>query len=142
MCCNYNKKNTVELRKKMKAAGGTMRFWKAYDRYGGWYALPVVLRPICYDTGFDILPGEIVSNRKEIGHDIWDCGDGIYRGIHVNLNTRKGIEEVNDWKRVAPKVVVVCVTAHVDDLVCVGYRGDAVFMKVKLSRKSWKKALK
>ena len=142
MCCYYDRKRTEELRKKMKKMGGTMRFWKAYR--ANWNN--DALNPICYGTTLELTNGVIDSGRTTTtpGKDFQDTRDYneicVNRGIHVALDRNEALS----WENVSSRVVIVCVTAHVKDLIAVGDEidKDAVFTKVTLSRKSFKKALK
>ena len=135
MCCYYDKEATKKLREKMKLRGGKMTAYKVYDRWAGGLCC------ICKD-GFITSPGVITSNResKVPGKDfdsVWGNDDiEISRGIHVEL-TRKGAIR---WKRGGRRVIVP-VTIEVKDLVGAGACGDAVFMKITISKRNFNKAM-
>jgi len=98
--------------------------------------------------------GEIVSNRvnKELGKDDTDqpvCLNTVYyvsHGIHVIITE----DELKSWikdievyqKRFDDKLVVVRVRGKKEDFIGCDDQGNAVFMKVHLSRAEYRKARK
>ena len=143
MCCEYDKKNTAALRKKMREKGGKITAWKVYTLSPIFYGL----RCLCRDNFFVNVPGEVESTRqtKTPGGDVLDYkyepGEySINRGIHVFLNMKQAEESANR----DPSRVIVPVTCYEKDLVCAGWTNcaDAVFMKVNISKRNFYKALK
>ena len=131
MCLYYDKEATKKLRAKMKARGGTMTLWKVYSHYAGW------LWPIYWSHTGSVGPGVVKSDRQGTvrGGDDKDSVTGVLRGIHVY--TTRGRAKGNQDRG----EVIVPVTCRLSDLVAAGNAGDAVFMKVEITRRNYKRAV-
>jgi len=144
MCTRYSKEATRYLRQKMQKAGGKMVFWKVYKRrrtnLGCYFRKATVKNP-----------GIIKSDRlnQKPGHDDLDGHRAspiyppiitLYRGIHVYRKKKDALHEADTCRLPVSVVPVVC---KVDNLV--GAEGAwrtqpcAVFMKVRIRPKDWRK---
>ena len=110
--------------------------WKIYELRSG------KLHPPYMITALPIRPGSIKSNRVTKVFDPYDRCEtfgrvDIRRGIHVYLTRRRARK-----MRTSYDGKVFKCTARLDDLVGVSSYGHAVFMKIYISRKEFKRGKK
>lgn len=125
-------------------------FYKVYAKVNG-----RLVSPVRRFTGSVIEePGEVVSNRKDLELDHEErMFYEVHKGIHVFLEkkdaeTYKRTSQAIDFQ--SRQLVVVKVSALKRDLVKYGgtqavidgrYFKSAVFLKVKISKKEWKRVM-
>lgn len=141
MCCNANRRATQNLRRKMIAAGGKMTFWKVISGQNK----SSIFYPYTWKVGINkavFQYGEIPLwyNSWADKNSVVYCDNvKIYTGIHVYINKEQAQSHVG-----GPDFLLE-VECNVKDLVgseriidkC--YHTTAVFTKVKVTTKAWKK---
>ena len=86
--------------------------------------------------------GQVISNRKSINLTEFEKTSVDY-GIHVFLNKKDAIDEMRDY--IAGEHVIIPVRCKKQYLVTTGWYWDmpsAVFMKVLIDNKTWKRIWK
>lgn len=139
MCMRKDDEKTEAFRK--KKAGKTITVWKVYlVRENMLYS------PVYGNNAFSW--GDIVSDREKINRDSWDNRytdpDNekytiVNRGIHVFLSRKSA----RGYREKGYDDFIFKCTAKIDDFVAVDEHLErAVFMKIHLSKKEFKRGIK
>lgn len=133
MCCEHDRQVTAELRRRMRAVGGKLTFWKCYRRREGVLFSAYKRVPL---RG----PGVSASDREKRppGKDAMDWQIWVERGIHVYRSRRRAVKHVDYWDT----DVIIPVLCDIRHLVCAGANGDAVFMQVEITKRNYDRATK
>lgn len=140
MCCFSNRRATLNLAKKMNDAGGKMTFWKVIDKHG-----VSILYTYAWKAGIN---RAVFRDWKEPSwyklwtdkHVVWYKENiEIHEGIHVYTNLKQA------QKYIGGPNFLLEVECDVKDLVGSekvkeqAFYTSAVFTKVKVTAKEWKK---
>jgi len=135
---------TAKENKKFVAKHGkdtTIRVWKVYDKWYGRLESPFQYSKI---QG----PGIVDSDRRYKRLNSKSDGDRagfydrswrVFHGIHVFTNREAALNKMvsNRWDR-----VVVCCHVEMSDFVACNGKGEAVFMKITISPRNYRRAVR
>ena len=101
--------------------------WKVYSCGNGY------LRPACFSSnGIIKKPGIVKSNRRRKEFtDVEKRGHVVEKGIHVYTNKKMA-------QRLWIEDIIIPVICDIEDLVSCGTYNEAVFMKVRITSRTWK----
>ena len=122
---------------KSRAKNGKVTCWKVYRKSQRRSFVKGSLSSLVYVKVIKG-PGIVWSNRFEKKLSYFEKSScSVDYGIHVytNIEVAKSIKEEDSD-------VVVPVECDLNDLVAYGIQNEAVFMKVKITRKEWNRAFK
>ncbi len=141
MCLTTDIKATERYRKKLTVTGKRWAWkylrvgYKAASAFEATEENIYLFAP--YHTATQYKPGEILSNRNTIDLSPQEMHQvGVYRGIHVKTSRQAAVRDAsrND--------VVLRVEVEASDFVAAGNQNDAVFMKVRVHEKDYKRAIR
>jgi hypothetical protein len=133
MCCKATKESTLWLKKLMEKNGGKMTFWKMIrTNCRSYYLMEYV-----WEMGTQVNSGLRKPNWNRQKDSL------IYSGFHVYLNKNKAISDVIAFRK-DEGVSLLEVECDVKDLLGAEafFQHTAVFKKVVVTDKGWKKFLK
>ena len=142
MCLYINQARTKEIEEKLKNSPRQQCiFWKVYSRvnWKNQFSSGTFLRPLYYPKTGKVSFGRIFSCRpyKKITENEKDTNRIDY-GIHVYITKKKAIAHYTS----SLNPVLVPVICELKDFIAAGNDNDAVFTKVRLTKRSYQKAIK